>query len=77
MLSPDSSGVSAVSRRRVLVDAGRGLLALTLIRGRRPACGSKEPPGPDPLEAQLDAARRDSDLAGAAAKAAAPHWCPP
>lgn len=76
MLSPDSSGLSAVSRRRVLVDAGRGLLALTLIGAAAPACGSKEPPGPDPLEAQLDAARRDSDLAGAAAKAAAPVLVP-
>ena len=76
MLSPDSSGVSAVSRRRVLVDAGRGLLALTLIGAAAPACGSKAPPGPDPLEAQLDAARRDSDLAGAAATAAAPALVP-
>lgn len=76
MLSPESSDVPPVTRRRVLVNGGRGLLALTLIGVAAPACGSKEPPGPDPLEAQLDAARRDSDLAGAAAKAAAPTLAP-
>ena len=76
MLSPDPSDVSALTRRRVLVNGGRGLLALTLIGAAAPACGSDSPPVPDPLEAQLEAARRDSELADAAAKAAAPALVP-
>lgn len=76
MLSPDPSDVSALTRRRVLVNGGRGLLALTLIGAAAPACGSDSPPVPDPLEAQLEAARRDSELADAAAKAAAPAQVP-
>lgn len=76
MLSPDPSDASALTRRRVLVNGGRGLLALTLIGAAATACGSNSPPAPDPLGAQLDAARRDSDLATAAAKAAAPAFVP-
>jgi hypothetical protein len=57
-----------LSRRRVLVDGGRGLLALALVGAATTACGPSKPPEPDPLEAQLQAARRDSELAAAAAK---------
>ena len=59
-----------LSRRRVLTGGGRGLLALALLGTVAAACGHGGAPEPDPLEAQLAAARRDSDLATAAAKAA-------
>lgn len=40
-------------------------------------CGrSTQPPEPDPLLAQLDLARRDSQMARAAAAAAAPFYAP-
>jgi hypothetical protein len=57
------------SRRSLLAGGGRGLLALALLGTTAAACGST-PSGPDPLEEQLAGARRDSDLAAAAAKAA-------
>lgn len=60
------------TRRRVLVDGGRGLLALALVGSAVTACGSAKSPEPDPLEAQLEAARQDSELATAAAKGARP-----
>lgn len=56
------------SRRRLL-EAGHALLMLALVAPAAAACGSK-PAAPDPLEEQLAAARRDSDLATAASKAA-------
>lgn len=59
------------SRRQVLAGGVRGLLALALLGSAATACAG-EPPGPDPLEAQLEAARRDSDLASAAAAGATP-----
>lgn len=63
-----------VSRRRILTGAGRGVLAATLLgaatSASATACGKGAPHEPDPLEAQLAAARRDSDLAAAAAKGA-------
>lgn len=65
-----------LSRRRVLTGGGRGLLALALLGTAATACGPSAPPEPDPLEAQLAAARRDSDLATAAAKAAPPPMVP-
>ena len=65
-----------VTRRRVLADGGRGLLALALVGAASTACGTGKPPAPDPLEAELEAARRDSDLAAAAAKAAKPALVP-
>ena len=65
-----------LTRRRILADGGRGLLALVLIGAAATACGTGKPPGPDPLEAELEAARRDSDLAAAAAKAARPAVVP-
>ncbi|MGI9161314.1 MAG: hypothetical protein ACR2JI_00115 [Mycobacterium sp.] len=65
-----------LSRRRVLTGGGRGLLALALLGTAAAACGHSGPPEPDPLEAQLAAARRDSDLAAAAAKAAPPPVVP-
>jgi hypothetical protein len=72
---PNAAGASSLSRRRVLAGAGRGLLALAFVGTAAAACGSK-PSGPDPLEAELSAARSDSELAAAAAKAAAPAMVP-
>lgn len=78
MLRPDSHPGPArqLSRRRVLVDGGRSLLALGALGGAVTACGSGQPPEPDPLEAELQAARSDADLAAAAAKAAPPPLKP-
>lgn len=59
-----------LTRRRALVDGGRGLLALAFVGTVATACGVGEPPAPDPLEAELEAARHDSELAAAAAKGA-------
>ncbi len=76
--TPDSathSDAPPLSRRHVLAGGGRGLLALALV-GTAAACGPGGPPTPDPLEAQLDAARRDAELAAAAATAAAPWMVP-
>ena len=74
MLDPESGSTRitgpTLSRRRVLVDGGRGLLALALVGPAATACGPSKPPEPDPLEAELLAARRDSALATAAAKSA-------
>ncbi len=72
---PDAAGAPSLSRRRALAGAGRGLLALAFVGTAAAACGSK-PTGPDPLEAELSAARSDSELAAAAAKAAAPAMVP-
>lgn len=67
---PDHGPLSArFSRRRLLAGGGRGLLALALLGPASAACGSGSP-GPDPLEEQLAAARRDAGLASAAAKTA-------
>ncbi|MBU3707012.1 MAG: hypothetical protein FGM50_10095 [Mycobacterium sp.] len=59
----------------MLAGGGRGLLALALLGPVAAACGST-PSGPDPLEEQVQAARRDSELAAAAAKAAPPALVP-
>ena len=72
---PDAAGAPSLSRRRALAGAGRGLLALAFVGTAAAACSSK-PTGPDPLEAELSAARSDSELAAAAAKAAAPAMVP-
>jgi len=72
---PDAAGAPSLSRRRVLAGAGRGLLALAVVGATAAACATK-PSGPDPLEAELSAARGDSELAAAAAKAAAPVMVP-
>ena len=77
MLDPETGSSQTIagthlSRRTVLVGGGRGLLALALLGPVAAACGHSEPPQPDPLEAQLESARRDSELATAAAKAAPP-----
>ena len=72
---PDAVVAPSLSRRRVLAGAGRGILALAFVGTAAAACGSK-PSGPDPLEAELSAARSDSELAAAAAKAAAPTMVP-
>ena len=72
VLSQDSGVVPALTRRRVLLDGGRGLVLLGLLGATVAACGSDVPAGPDPLEQQLELARHDSEVAAAAAKAAAP-----
>ena len=72
---PDAVVAPSLIRRRVLAGAGRGVLALAFVGTAAAACGSK-PSGPDPLEAELSAARSDSELAAAAAKAAAPTMVP-
>lgn len=72
MLSQDSGLAPALTRRRVLADGGRGLLALAVLGSAVTACGSGAPAGPDPLEQQLELARHDAELATAAAKAAPP-----
>jgi hypothetical protein len=56
----------------MLANSGRGLLALALVGTATVGCGPSQPPGPDPLEAQLQASRQDSELATEAAKAAPP-----
>lgn len=84
MLDPDSGpdpgrprrAAPALTRRRVLTDGGRGLLALALVGTSAAACGTNKSSEPDPLEAELAAARNDSDLAAAAAKAAKPALAP-
>ncbi len=70
MLSADPSPARRVARRQVLVDGGRALLAVAALGAAVTACGSPPPPAPEPLIGQLDMARRDSELATAAAKAA-------
>jgi hypothetical protein len=60
----------------MLTGGGRGLLALALVGTAAAACGSNGPDEPDPLEAELSAARADSELAAAAAKAAPPEIAP-
>ncbi len=74
MLDPESgpAAVPVLSRRRMLATSGRGLLALALVGTTTVGCGPSKPPGPDPLEAQLQAARQDSELATEAAKSAPP-----
>lgn len=57
-----------ISRRRVL--------ALALVGSVAVACGRSGTPGPDPLEDQLKAARRDSEMAAAAVKTAPPPAVP-
>jgi len=53
-----------------------GAAALTALGAAAWACGSPMPPQPDDLEAQLDLARRDSQLARAAATAAGAFYAP-
>lgn len=72
----DPSGAPTLSRRRVLAGSARGLLTLALLGAAATACGPSGPPPPDPLEAQLEAARKDSALASAAALAAVPALAP-
>ena len=64
------SAIPAVSRRHVLL----GAVALAVVSATASACGAPpEPPKVDELESQLDLARRDSDLAKAAAAAGSSH----
>lgn len=68
MLRTEPGFQTAVSRRRVLA----GGVALAVFGIAAPACGSPppSPPAVDELEAQLTSARRDSELAKAAAAGA-------
>jgi hypothetical protein len=63
-----------ISRR----DALLGAIAMAMLASAATACGSEETPQPviDDLEEQRDAAQKDSDLAAAAAKTAAPDQAP-
>lgn len=63
--------VRPISRRRVLFAAA----ALSAIGATASACGSPAPQ-PEELAPQLDLARRDSQMAGAAATAAGPFYAP-
>jgi hypothetical protein len=64
--------VRPISRRRVLIAAA----ALSAIGATASDCGSPAPPQPEELEPQLDLARRDSQMASAAATAAGPFYAP-
>lgn len=72
VLMQDGGPGAAISRRRVLADGGRGLVAFALLGGAITACGTGAPSGPDPLEEQAELARQDSALATAAAVGAPP-----
>jgi hypothetical protein len=64
---------SMIGRRALLTGAGRGalgVLAATLVAGSATACGSRAEPEADPLQAQLDLATTDAELARTAAAAA-------
>nr|WP_236147492.1 hypothetical protein [Mycolicibacterium sp. CH28] len=76
VLSRDPRPFPGITRRQVLVDGGRGLAFLALLGAASTACSSGPPPGPDPLEQQVDLAHHDSELAAAAAKAASPALAP-
>ena len=65
-------GAPGISRRRMLT----GAAALVALGAAAWACGSPTPPQPDELEAQLDLAQRDSQLARAAAGAAGAFYAP-
>ena len=64
--------VPPISRRRVLI----GAAALAALGVTASACRSPAPPPPEELEPQLDLARRDSQMAKAAATAAGPFYAP-
>lgn len=64
---------SGVSRRRVLI----GATVLAALGATASACGtSPETPEPEELQPQLGLARRDSEMARAAAAAAGPFYAP-
>ncbi len=71
-MPPARAGVESavqLSRRRALIRGGQGLLTLAVLGAAIPACGSDQAPEPDPLTAELAAARSDAALAAAAAQA--------
>lgn len=68
MPGPDRS--PEFSRRHALAVLGAALLGPVAV-----ACAT-EPPAPDPLEAELESARADSDLAAAAATSAPRELAP-
>lgn len=68
MPGPDRS--PEFSRRHALAVLGAALLGPVAV-----ACAA-EPPAPDPLEAELESARADSDLAAAAATSAPRELAP-
>ena len=76
MLSRDPRPFGGISRRRVLIDGGRGLALLAVVGAAATACGNPAPPEPDPLEQQVELARHDSELAAVAAKTAPPALAP-
>ncbi|MDT5013032.1 MAG: hypothetical protein QOH57_4649 [Mycobacterium sp.] len=67
---PDA--VPQLSRRHVLVATA----TLAVLGTTASACGTKQPPKVDELVAQLELARRDSQLAGSAAMDAGPFYAP-
>jgi hypothetical protein len=69
---PSLPAVPQLSRRTVLI----GAAAAAALGATTAACGAKEPPKLDELIGQLDLARRDSQMAAAAATAAGPFYGP-
>lgn len=69
LVSDAPSPTRSLSRRSVLLGAGRGLVGLTLLgaAATAAACGSDKPVEPDKLIAQLKLARADAEMATAAA----------
>jgi hypothetical protein len=72
-MSPMPGAVPTISRRRVLIGAA-GLAALGATAY---GCGSLKAPQPEELQPQVDLARRDSQMARAAATVAGPFYAPP
>lgn len=71
------STLPVVSRRRMLIGAGRGIAAVALLGGTASACASSPtPPAVEDLKAQLELAERDSQTARDAAAAANPVAAP-
>lgn len=60
----------------MLTRGGQGLLALSLLGAAVTGCGSGQESEPDPLEAELAAARSDAALASAASDAVPPALAP-
>jgi hypothetical protein len=71
-MSPMPGAVPTISRRRVLI----GAAALAALGATAYGCGSRKTPQPEDLQPQVDLARRDSQMARAAATAAGPFYAP-